>query len=207
MNEASFVGVNRMRSIVSVALVLALAACGGSSSSSGGTGTGTGTGSGSETPVAAGEDDGFDDMGATSDTPPPIDHGTQSPHELIGVHPPPTPWDSMTAEEREWYMVGVVLPLAGESFAHYDAARFTQFECENCHGDDPRANHFAMPSRSLPPLHAPGTPQWTQMEAGPAYAFMNGTVLPESATMLGLPVISAEHPDGFSCFSCHPHAQ
>lgn len=194
-----------MRSILTLAVVLSLAACGGSSSGSGG-GGGTGS-SGSETPVASGEDEGFDDdTGASSDATP-IDHGTQSPHELIGVHPPPSPWASMSAEEREWYMVGVFLPIAGESFAHYDASRFTQFECENCHGDDARANHFAMPSRALPPLHAPGTPQWAQMAAGPAYTFMHDTVVPESATLLGEQPESAEHPDGFGCFDCHPHAQ
>ena len=113
----------------------------------------------------------------------------------------------MTPEQREWYMVGVVLPIEGESFAHYDASRFTQFECENCHGDDARANHFAMPSRSLPPLHTPGSPQWQTMAATPAYTFMHDTVVPECATMLGVQPYSAEHTDGFGCFSCHPHAQ
>lgn len=193
-----------MRSILTLALVLSLAACGGSSSGSGG-GSGSGS-SGSETPVASGEDEGFDDTGATSDATP-IDHGTQSPHQLIGVNPPPQSWSSMSAEEREWYMVGVFLPIEGESFAHYDASRFSQFECENCHGEDARANHFAMPSRALPPLHEPGSPQWAQMAAGPAYTFMHDTVVPECATMLGEQPYSAEHPDGFGCFNCHPHAQ
>lgn len=199
-----------MRSIVTVGIVLALAGCGGGSSSSGGSGSGSGT-TGSETPVASGEDEGFDDDGATTDSSP-IDHGSQSPHQLIGVNPPPQSWESMSAEEREWYMVGVFLPIEGESFAHYaesngQGARFAQFECENCHGDDGRANHFAMPSRSLPPLAAPGTPSWNSMAAGPAYAFMHDTVVPECATMLGMQPYSAEHPDGFGCFSCHPHAQ
>jgi hypothetical protein len=193
-----------MRSIVSVAIVLALAACGGSSSTGSGSGGGGGT-TGSETPVVSGEDEGFDDDGADGEAV--IDHGSQSPHELIGVHPPPTPWDSMSAEEREWYMVGVFLPIEGESFAHYDAERFSRFECENCHGDDARANHFAMPSRSLPPLAAPGTPQWEQMSHGPAFAFMHDTVVPECATMLGEQPVSAENPNGFGCFNCHPHAQ
>lgn len=201
-----------MRSILSLALGLALVGCGGGSSSSTSGSSSTTASTGSETPVATGEDEGFDDdMGATSDATP-IDHGSQSPHELIGVNPPPTPWASMTAEEREWYMVGVFLPIEGESFARYaqsqgDSSRFSQFECENCHGDDARANHFAMPSRSLPPLHAPGSPEWQRMAAGPAYTFMHDVVVPESATMLGMQPQSAEHPDGFGCFSCHPHAQ
>lgn len=199
-----------MRSMLSVSLVLALAACGGGSGSSG-SGSGSGSSSGSETPVATGEDEGFDDLGDSGDTAT-IDHGSQSPHELIGVHPPPQPWAQMNAEEREWYMVGVFLPISAESFAHYAQSsgqgdRFSQFECENCHGDDGRENHFAMPSRSLMALPAPGSPQWEQMSHGPAYAFMHDTVVPESATMLGMEPYSAEHPDGFGCFNCHPHAR
>jgi hypothetical protein len=197
-----------MRSILSVAIVLALAACGGGSSSGSGSGsgTGTGTGSGSETPVASGEDEGFEDDGmGTSE--PTIDHGSQSPHQLIGVNAPPTPWENMSAEEREWYMVGVFLPIEGESFAHYDASRFSQFECENCHGENAREHHFAMPSSALPPLRAPGTPQWEQMTHGPAYAFMHDTVVPECATMLGMQPAGDDQTGGFGCFNCHPHAQ
>jgi len=196
-----------MRSILSVAIVLALAACGGGSggSGSGSSGTGTGTG-GSETPVATGEDEGFDDDGM-ADADPEINHGSQSPHELMGVHPPPTPWANMSQEEREYYMVGVFMPIQGESFSHYDASRFATFECENCHGEDPRARHFEMPSNALPPLAAPGTPQWEQMTHGPAYAFMNDTIVTEGAILLGRDRQSAEHPDGFYCFDCHPHAQ
>ena len=125
-----------MRSYVSVMMVLTLAACGGSSTSSTSSGGGTHTGSGSETPVASGEDQGFDDTGATTATSP-IDHGTQSPHALIGVHAPASPWASMSAEEREWYMVGVFLPIEGESFTHYDASRFTQFDIANELGEHP----------------------------------------------------------------------
>lgn len=205
-----------MRPTLFVSLVLVLAACGGGSSSSGsGSGSGSGSsGSGSETPVASGEDEGFDDMGATtSETP--IDHGSQSPHELIGVNPPPTPWANMNAEEREWYMVGVFLPIEGESFQRWahtttEPTRFDQFECEHCHGENGRELHFAMPSRVLPPLAAPGTPQWESMSHGPAYAFMHDTVVPECATMLGM---TAETDPGrggagsFGCFNCHPHAQ
>jgi hypothetical protein len=198
-----------MRAFLSLGLVLALASCGSSSSSSS-TGTGHASGSGSETPVASGEDEGFDDEGATT-TSSPIDHGTQSPHQLIGVHAPSNPsWAEMNAEQREWYMVGVLLPIEGESFDHYDHARYAQFECENCHGDDGRANHFAMPSRSLPPLHAPGSPQWTQMASRPAYTFMHDTVVPECATMLGMTPEAQPGAGGtgaFGCFNCHPHAQ
>ncbi len=200
-----------MRSMMAVSLVLALAACGGGSGSSG-SGSGSGSSSGSETPVATGEDEGFDDDMGAGEGDSTIDHGSQSPHQLIGVHPPPQSWESMTAEEREWYMIGVFLPIEAESFAQWaessgQGARFAQFECENCHGEDGRESHFAMPSRSLMALPAPGSPQWEQMSHGPAYTFMHDVVVPECATMLGEQPYSPEHQDGFGCFDCHPHAR
>jgi hypothetical protein len=137
---------------------------------------------------------------------PTIDHGTQSAHALIGVNPPPIPWHDMSQDDREMYMVGTILPISAESFRGYSAERFAQFECANCHGDDAAARNYEMPSRSLPPLAAPGTPGWQRMSEGPAYTFMNDVVVPEMATMLGEDRYDAQHPNGFGCFDCHPHA-
>jgi hypothetical protein len=190
------------RSLAFVSIVVLLG-CGGSTTSS--TTGGGPSGSGSETPVVAGEDEGFEDEGFT-EAEPSVDHGTQSAHALIGVNPPPVPWHDMSQDDREMYMVGTILPISAESFRGYDAERFAQFECANCHGDDAAERGYDMPSRSLPPLAAPGTPQWEQMTHGPAYTFMNDVVVPEMAIMLGEERMDAEHPRGFGCFDCHPHA-
>jgi hypothetical protein len=191
------------RSLALVSIVVLLGCGGGAASSS--SGSGTGTGSGSETPVATGEDEGFEDDGF-SESEPTIDHGSQSAHELIGVHAPATPFEDMSHDDQEMYMVGTVLPLSAESFRGYDAERFAAFECANCHGDDAAERHYEMPSRSLPPLAAPGSPQWQQMSQGPAFTFMNDVVVPETATLLGEDRMDAAHPNGFGCFDCHPHA-
>lgn len=188
------------RSIALVSLVVLLGCGGGASSSSG-----SSTSSGSETPVVAGEDEGFEDEGFV-ESEPQVDHGTQSAHALIGVNAPPVEFDDMSREDQEMYMVGTVLPISAESFRQYDAERFAQFECANCHGDDAAERNYEMPSRSLPPLAAPGTPQWQHMAEGPAYTFMNDVVLPETATLLGEERMDAAHPNGFSCFDCHPHS-
>ena len=125
-----------MRRSLSLVSIVILLGCGGGAASSSG-GGGSSTGSGSETPVVAGEDEGFEDEGFT-ESEPSIDHGTQSAHELIGVHAPPVAWHDMSREDREMYMVGTVLPISAESFRQYSADRFAQFECANCHGDDAR---------------------------------------------------------------------
>lgn len=190
----------------SLALVISLALLGcGSGTTSTSSGSGGGSGSGSETPVVSGEDEGFEDDGF-GEGEPSIDHGTQSAHALIGVHPPPVPFSQMSDSDQEMYMVGTVLPIAAESFRGYSEERFAQFECANCHGDDAAERHYEMPSRSLPPLAAPGSPQWQHMEGTPAFTFMNEVVTPETAILLGEERISADHPTGFGCFNCHPHA-
>ncbi len=164
----------RSLALVSIAVLLG---CGGGGSTSSGSGTGSGTGSGSETPVATGEDEGFEDDGF-EESQPEVDHGSGSAHALIGVHPPPVPFGDMSRADQEMYMVGTVLPISAESFRGYSMERFAQFECANCHGDDAAARNYQMPSRALPPLAAPGTPQWQTMSQGAAFTFMNDVVAP-----------------------------
>jgi len=176
--------------------LLLLASCGGSSdSSSGGSGS-----SGDE--ELAGESDGFD-MDGFEDEEPAVEHGSASARELIGIHPPPTPWQDMTREEREYYMVAAILPVAAEDFRGYDAERFSAMTCASCHGDDGQERGYEMPSTSLPRLPTPGSPEWTAMQARPAYTFMSEVVTPTVAAQLGMPVFDPATGTGFGCFECH----
>jgi hypothetical protein len=186
----------RIRTTLAVVLALATAACGGGSSSSG---SGSGSGSGTSGQETASETEGFDTEGFES-TEPTVDHGTQSARELLGVNPPPQPWESMSHEDQEMYMVAYVLPIHAEMFRAYDAEEFGGMDCATCHGDDGPARHYEMPSRYLPPLPAEGSPQWTAArERNPrAWTFMEEQVLPTIRTQLGEPEMT--------CFSCHPHA-
>ena len=93
------------------------------------------------------------------------------------------------------------------SMPRYDAERFGTTTCALCHGDNAEEVHYEMPSPQLPRLPAPGSPQWTQMQGGPAYAFMNDVVTPTMATLIGEERYSQEHPDGFGCFGCHTQRQ
>ena len=189
--------------LVGGALVLGLGGCGGSGASSTSAPAPDTAGAGQE---IAGENEGFDDFGEASSEPA-IDHGQGSARALIGVHPPEQPWAQLSHEDREMFMVGSVLPIHAEMFREFDAARYGQFECNNCHGDDGRERHYEMPSRYLPPLPAPGSPAWDRMRArNPrVYEFMSTQVTPTMATQLGMPPVDASG-EGFGCFGCHPHA-
>jgi cytochrome c553 len=183
-------------------LALVLAACGGSSSSGSGS---SGSGGGGETGGGerAGESEGFD-MEGFEETEPTIVHGSASARELIGVNPPPEPWAEMTHDEREYYMVAAILPIAAEDFRAHDAERYASLTCASCHGDDGREREYEMPSRYLPRLPAPGTPEWTSMTERPAYRFMSEVVTPTVRTQLGLAAYDPATGTGFGCFNCHP---
>ncbi len=186
-----------MRTTLSLLLALAVASCGGSSDSGGGGGSGT---SGHE--EIAGESDGFD-MEGFEDEEATVEHGSASARELIGIHPPPTPWADMSREEREYYMVAAILPVAAEDFRGYDAERYANLTCAGCHGDDGQERGYEMPSNYLPRLPEPGSPAWTEMQARPAYTFMSEVVTPTVAAQLGMPLFDPATGTGFGCFSCH----
>lgn len=126
-----------------------------------------------------------------------------SARELLGVQPPPKPWAEMTRDEREMHMVANVLPIAAESFGGYDASRYAQFQCTSCHGDDAEAVHYALPTRFLPRLPAPGSEAWNTMAASPAFRFMAEHVVPDTARMIGQEPYNPATHQGFGCFGCH----
>jgi hypothetical protein len=187
-----------MRAPLRLAWLLCIAAC-GSPSSSAPVGSAEGETGGGE---RAGETDGFD-MEGFEEIEPAVVHGTASARELIGVNPPPRPWAEMSEDEREYYMVAAVLPIAAEDFRAHDAERYANITCETCHGDDGRERGYEMPSRYLPRLPAPGSPEWAAMTERPAYAFMAEVVTPTVRTQLGMPAYDPATGTGFGCFSCH----
>jgi len=113
----------------------------------------------------------------------------------------------MRHDDQVYWRLSHVLPIAAEDFHGYDAERFPTFTCAGCHGDNAEEVQYELPSAQLPRLPAFGTPQWQQMQGGPAYAFMNDVVTPTMATLIGEERMSAEHPDGFGCFDCHMQRQ
>ena len=118
--------------------------------------------------------------------------------EAIGISGPEVPWAEMSADDREMYMVGKVLPIMHELFARHDPERFGTYGCESCHGAEMRELAFRMPPSSSFAVPAEGTPAWAGMERtfSEMVRFMRDEVTPTMGTLLGA--------DGFTCHGCHP---
>ena len=118
--------------------------------------------------------------------------------ELLGITGPEAPWAEMSADDREMYMVGKVLPIMQELFAGQDPERWNTYACETCHGGDMREVSFRMPPSSSYAVPAEGTPAWVGMERTfpEVVRFMREDVTPTMGTLLGV--------EGFGCHGCHP---
>jgi len=117
-------------------------------------------------------------------------------------------WAGMTHDDKLAWMQQEVLPRTREQFVEYDAERYEDFSCATCHGDGANRGEFSMPSLSLPALPATGTPEQQQMvrEYPEGTRFMFSRLLPLVQTLLGAPEFDEDTGEGFSCYSCHPHA-
>lgn len=143
-------------------------------------------------PDSESDDDWGDEVPETAGT-----EYTGSAIETLGITGPDTPWTDMSEEDREFYMIGKVLPIMHELFARHDAQRYDGFSCETCHGNNMREVHFEMPVATIFRLPEPGSPGWSAMEAtqGEAVRFMRDEVTPTMGTLLGM--------DDYTCFHCH----
>lgn len=123
-----------------------------------------------------------------------------SAREVLGVGPPETPWGEMSMQEREFYMIGKVLPVTKEMFQAHDPETYAGFGCESCHGEDMREREFAMPSPDLPAVPEPGSNAYESMKRGlpELVRFMEEDVTPSVQSMLGV--------ETFTCHDCHPSA-
>lgn len=125
------------------------------------------------------------------------------------IGPPPEPWEQMSFDERKRYMGRQVMPVVAPMFEAYDPEAFAGFSCDTCHGEDMQDRGFEMPNPSLPALYPTGTPEQRQMveEHPELVRFMFNDVLPTMQTLLGAEPYDEDTGTGFSCFSCHPHAE
>ena len=116
-------------------------------------------------------------------------------------------WATMAAAEKREWMAHEVTPRMMAMFQEFDGERYADFSCRTCHGDGVTSD-FAMPSNSLPALHATGTPEQQQMvtQYNPMIRFMFQRVLPNMQTLVGGQEYNEQTQEGFSCYSCHPHA-
>lgn len=152
--------------------------------------------------TSGGSDDDWDDDDWGDDEVPVV----QSNHgaiEQFGINPPDKPWAEMTHEEREWDMIGRILPIMKEVFGEHDAERFAPatYGCATCHGEDGPEREYAMPPTASYPVPPAGTPAYENMQRifGPMVAFMEERVTPTMGTLVGN--------EEYTCHNCHPSTE
>jgi hypothetical protein len=110
-------------------------------------------------------------------------------------------WEAMTHEQRMDYMKKTVVPTMKPLFQKFDAKHYANFGCKTCHGKDPKAAKFKMPTPDLPKL------DFAALKAGkqkPNIAkWMGEVVKPQMATLLHMPEYTEANPKGFGCLECH----
>jgi hypothetical protein len=112
-------------------------------------------------------------------------------------------WPKMSIEQKKTHMAEVVLPRAAEVFRAWRPDRYPQVDCTLCHGPDPVAVNFRMPSVHLPRLSG-------EVLLGPEFAKHPDTtrlklnrLVPVMSESLGLSSFSVITRRGFGCYSCH----
>jgi len=110
-------------------------------------------------------------------------------------------FDKLDHTAQAEFMKVHVVPDMKVAFQTFDAKKFSIVGCKTCHGKDPKAAKFKMPSPDLPKL------DFVALRSGkqnPKMAeFMEKTVEPEMAKILHKPVYDPKTNTGFGCLACH----
>jgi hypothetical protein len=131
------------------------------------------------------------------------------PIKILGLTgPDEKPWDDMSYDEKEWYMIGKVHPVMRQVFQSFNAKKYEgeKFECVPCHGEQPEKRKYKMPSDHLSPVPAFGSAEWKEMENTRIFKFMNLRVTPAMGQIIGKQAWDHETGEGYSCWGCHPKA-
>ena len=112
-------------------------------------------------------------------------------------------WTEMSIDQKKKHMKDAVLPRAAQVFRAWRPNRYPQIDCTLCHGPDPVAADFRMPSVHLPRLSG-------EALLGPEFARNPETtrlkldsLVPAMSEALGLKSFSVITRRGFGCYSCH----
>jgi hypothetical protein len=124
--------------------------------------------------------------------------GKMSAIEAMGLTPPESPWDAMSVQDKEFYMIGKVNPIMKELFVAYDEEEYADFDCVDCHGEEMEEIDFKMPPPSSYIVPPEGTPGHRGMLSTfpDEVRFMEEVVTPSMGKLLGV--------ESFTCAGCHP---
>jgi hypothetical protein len=182
--------------LIAVGLAL-LAACGGSQPAPSTPAAGTASDSGTSAAPAASATA----APAVTDQP---DSGATVASANGGAAPATKSWKDMSHEERLALMKNSVLPKMKAAFQSFDAKDYADFSCMTCHGEGVKKGKFDMPYPGLPKLDAKDGFKKIAAKHPAAMKFMEQTVEPTMAEILGLPKWDqATNPTGFGCQNCH----
>jgi hypothetical protein len=162
---------------------MAAGSAGSGSAMAAGSGSAIATGSGSGSAVAAGSGS---DAGSSA-----------------GSGSAAFDFDKLTHDEKADFMKKNVVPAMKVEFQKFDPKKFANFGCKTCHGKDPKASKFKMPTPDLPKL------DFAKLEAGkqePKIAeWMGKVVKPQMAKILNQKEFDPANAKagGFSCLECH----
>jgi hypothetical protein len=125
---------------------------------------------------------------------------------MLGLTGPDKPWDSLSHDEKEWYMIGKVHPIMRQVFETFDKTRYAgdKFECAPCHEPNFAVTKYKMPNPKLSPIPAYGSEDWKAMENARIVKFMAARVTPVMAQLLGHDPNDASKGDAVTCYACHP---
>jgi hypothetical protein len=173
-------------SLVFIVSALAIVGCGGKQPAA-------------QDPAQAGES-----TPASNWEPPPLP--TDGAIGMLGLTGPDKPWDGMSYDEKEWYMVGKVHPVMRQVFQTYDAQKYEgeKFECVPCHGPNAAEKKYKMPGDHLSAIPQYGSPDWKAMENAKIVKFMLQRVNPAMASLIGEKSFDPTTGQGFNCWGCHP---
>lgn len=106
----------------------------------------------------------------------------------------------LSHEDKVKFMKTRVMPAMKAAFRKFDPKEFASFTCKTCHGKDPKATKYKMPSPELGKLDFAAIKKGEDKEW---VEFMGKVVVPEMAKILGEKEMSDTEPDGFDCLRCH----
>lgn len=120
----------------------------------------------------------------------------------------PKPWTALeTPEEKGAFMQDVVVPSIQELLRSHTGDATLEVTCKSCHGQDPQAVGFKMPTPDLPALNPEDFFAEHRAHNAEMVQFMAEQLTPKMVEVLGVEPYNPETHQGFGCFACHTMKQ
>jgi hypothetical protein len=113
--------------------------------------------------------------------------------------PVPEKWsDDMPEKQKVAFMKAKVVPRMAPIFQAFDAKEFARFDCTTCHGPNMKEPHDFLPAVEIK------DGKFVEQDEHPELIkFMQEKVVPEMASIFGMPVYDPATKQGFGCARCH----